>query len=309
MSKILVTGGAGFIGSNLVDKLVELDYEVVVIDNLCSGKEEYLNSSAKFYNLDIGSEEIKKIFEKEKFDFVFHLAAQIDARASVRNPLFDLDVNVKGALNILENCHKFGVEKIIFASTGGALYGDDVSLIPTPEKIQPAPVTPYGIHKLTFEKYLNYYSKVFGQDYIALRFANVYGPRQYKGGESGVISIFIDKAVSGDICIINGDGTQTRDYVFVDDIVQALLKSMKSNFSGELNIGSGKEISVLELVKEIENSLKEKLNTTYAPSPPGDQMRSCLDATKAGKILDWQPEISLTEGIQKTLDWAHNQNY
>src|SRR6056297_3408666 len=237
MAKCLVTGGAGFIGSNLVDSLIKEAYEVVVVDNLYSGRKEYLNPKAKFYNLDIRSEKIKEVFQAEKFEFVFHLAAQIDARYSVRDPLFDLDVNVKGGLNILENCRESGVKKIIFASTGGALYGDDVSQIPTPESIQPGPVTPYGIHKLTLEKYLNYYRQVFGQDYIALRFANVYGPRQYKGGESGVISIFIDKAVSSETCTINGTGEQTRDYVYVEDIVKGFLKAKDSDFSGELNLG------------------------------------------------------------------------
>ncbi len=307
MAKCLVTGGAGFIGSNLVDSLIKEAYEVVVVDNLYSGRKEYLNPKAKFYNLDIRSEKIKEVFQAEKFEFVFHLAAQIDARYSVRDPLFDLDVNVKGGLNILENCRESGVKKIIFASTGGALYGDDVSQIPTPESIQPGPVTPYGIHKLTLEKYLNYYRQVFGQDYIALRFANVYGPRQYKGGESGVISIFIDKAVSGETCTINGTGEQTRDYVYVEDIVKGFLKAKDSDFSGELNLGSGQETSVLELVEKIENAWGEKLKVSHAPEPPGDQKRSCLDAGRAGEILNWKPQVSLEEGIKKTLAWTREK--
>lgn len=304
MAKCLVTGGAGFIGSNLVDRLIQAGDEVVVVDNLYSGKKEYLNPKAKFYNLDIRSEEVKEVFQAEKFEFVFHLAAQIDARYSVRDPLFDLDINVKGGLNILENCRETGVKKIIFASTGGALYGDDVSQIPTPESVEPGPVTPYGIHKLSFEKYLNYSKQVFGQDYIALRFANVYGPRQYKGGESGVISIFIDKAVSGETGTINGSGKQTRDYVYVDDVVFAFLKARESDFSGELNLGSSEETSVLELVEKIEAALGEKMAIEHAPEPPGDQKRSCLDAGRAREILDWEPQISLEEGIKKTLAWT-----
>lgn len=304
MSKCLVTGGAGFIGSNLVDRLVELGHKVVVMDNLYSGKKEYLNSHATFLNMDIRAGEVEDVFEGEEFDYVFHLAAQIDARASVREPLFDLDINVAGSLNILENCRKFNIKKIIFVSTGGALFGDDASIVPTPESVLPAPTTPYGIHKLCFEKYLNYYNKIFGQDYIAIRPANVYGPRQYKGGESGVISIFIDKASKGEVCTINGEGAQTRDYVYVDDIVNSLIKGMETDFTGELNIGSGKETSVLDIVELIEEALGKEVNKEHAPAVPGDQMRSCLDSSKAWEVLGWKPQVDLREGIKRTLEWT-----
>jgi len=191
MSKILVTGGAGFIGSTLIDKLISEGNEVVIIDDLSSGKKEYVNSQAKFYEVDICSAaKIAKIFQKEKFDFVYHLAAQIDVRKSVADPVKDNEINVLGGINIIENCRLNEVKKIIFASTGGAIYGETEE-IPTTEISLTYPVSPYGIHKLTLEKYLNYYYQVYGLNYTVLRFANVYGPRQFKGGEAGVIAILL----------------------------------------------------------------------------------------------------------------------
>jgi len=207
-------------------------------------------------------------------------------------------------VNVLDNCRESGVKKIIFASTGGGLYGDDVSQVPTPEEEPPAPITPYGIHKFCFEKYLNYYYKVFGQNYIALRPANVYGPRQYKGGESGVISIFIDKAVAGENCLVNGKGEQTRDYIYVEDVVDAFLKALKSDFVGEFNLGSGQETSVLDLLKKIEAVSNKKISFSHGPAIAGDQRRSCLSFARAHKILDWKPETNLEEGIKKTLNWT-----
>ena len=196
MAKILVTGGAGFIGSNLVDHLINQGHELVVVDDLSSGKKSYVNQQAKFYKLDIRSTKLEKIFSREKIEVVYHLAAQIDVRKSVADPAFDVDINIIGSLNLLENCRRFKVKKIIFSSTGGAIYGE-AEEIPTTEYAPTYPVSPYGINKLAFEKYLNYYFQVYGLNYTILRFANVYGPRQFKGGEAGVIAIFIDNAVKG----------------------------------------------------------------------------------------------------------------
>lgn len=305
MSKCLVTGGAGFIGSTLVDRLLEEGYGVAVLDDLSTGKEEYVNSRAKFYNFDIRSEQIAPVFEREQFDYVFHLAAQIDVRISVDKPQVDSDINVFGGLNVLDNAHRNGVKKFLFASTGGAVYGD-VDNIPTTEDTIPRPISPYGIHKLTFEKYLNYYHQLYGLDYIALRPANIYGPRQYKGGETGVISVFIDKAVQKEQCIINGDGKQTRDFVYVDDIIEAFLRGMTSDYTGEINIGTGRETMVLDVVAAIEEVTGEVLDKKHGPALPGEQKRSCLSYDRARQILGWQPQTDLYDGVAQTLQWSRS---
>lgn len=301
--KILVTGGAGFIASHLVDRLIALGHEVVIIDNLSSGKKEYLNPQARFYQIDIAAPKVEEIFENCKFDYVYHLAAQIDVRKSVEDPIFDNQVNVLGGWNILKNCLKHKVKKIIFTSTGGALYGEATEL-PTKEDYPTNPISPYGIHKLTFEKYLHYAKEVFGQDYLVLRLANVYGPRQYKGGEAGVVSIFVDNAVSGKESVINGDGSQTRDYVFVLDVVEALIKGLETDFVGALNIATAKEKNVMDIVTAISLALGKKMAFKHGPAKIGEQQRSCLCYKKALEILGWKPQVNLEEGIKKTLEWS-----
>lgn len=306
--KVIVTGGAGFIGSTLVDRLIEDGCEVIVIDNLVSGKKEYINKKAKFYEVDITSgKEITDIFNNEsdekKIDFVFHLAAQIDVRKSVEDPAYDNKINVLGGLNILENCKKCGVDKIIFSSTGGAIYGEIVGE-PATEKYATMPLSPYGVNKLTFEKYLNYYHKNFGQKYTALRLANVYGPRQFKGGEAGVVAIFIDNVINNKKTIINGDGLQTRDYVYVDDIVNAFILAMKSEYVGELNIGTGKEHNLLDVIKFIELKLNRAVDFEHVEAKAGDVLRSVLNAEMAKNVLGWTPKINLEEGIGKTINWS-----
>ena len=303
MSKILVTGGAGFIGSNLVDQLIEKGNDLVVIDNLISGKENYINPKAKFYNLDICSSEVADIFKAESFDYVYNLAAQIDVNKSVREPIEDNRVNVLGGLNILENCLKHKVKKIIFSSTGGAIYGD-AEEIPTTESASTYPISPYGIHKLTFEKYLNYYHKVFGQDYTILRFANVYGPRQYKGGEAGVIANFIGNAATNKTSILFGDGQQTRDFVYVGDVVRALILALETRYQGEINIGLGSESSINMVIDAIDGAMGKKIKIDKAPGKEGEQRRSCLSYKRAKEVLNWEPEVNLEEGIKRTIEWA-----
>lgn len=303
MTKIIVTGGAGFIGSNLVDALVASGNDVVVIDNLTSGKKEYLNPLAKFYQADIRSEEITKIFDEEKPDFVYHLAAQIEVAKSVADPRLDNDINVLGALNVLMNCARLKVKKIIFSSTGGAIYGEG-AMIPTPESALAEPISPYGIHKLTFEKYLNYYYQVFNQNYAILRFANVYGPRQYKGGEAGVISIFIANAVLGKSSLLYGDGGQTRDFVFISDVVAALMLAKDNDCREALNIGLGREVNLLEVIREIEEATGKPFMKLDQPGRPGEQRRSCLDPSRAKSVLSWQAKVDLKEGIKETISWA-----
>jgi UDP-glucose 4-epimerase len=305
MAKILVTGGAGFIGSNLVDSLIDLGHHVVVVDSLYSGKKSYINRSAVFYEVDICDKKMESIFTNEKFDYVYHLAAQIDVRKSVEDPNFDNKVNVLGALNILQNCYKHNVKKIIFSSSGGAIYGFPEE-IPTSEDCLAYPVSPYGINKLSFEKYLNYYYRVFGQKYVALRLANVYGPRQYKGGEAGVVSIFVDNAVSGKKSYIYGDGFQTRDFVYVDDIVQAFVSSLEDGVVGEFNIGSGVESNLLDIVLAIESALGQKIEVDYLEPKLGEERRSCLNFSRASKALNWKAQVKLEEGIKRTINWSKN---
>lgn len=303
MKKILVTGGAGFIGSNLVDSLIALGHDVVVVDNLVSGKKSYLNPQAKFYQLDIGSDKLKKVFAREKFDYVYHLAAQIDVRLSVSDPVFDNKINVLGGINVLECCRLFEVKKIIFASTGGAIYGESEE-IPSTEYTPTYPLSPYGINKLALEKYLNFYYQVYGLNYTILRFANVYGPRQFKGGEAGVIAIFVDNAISGKTSQLYGDGTQTRDFVFVWDVVEALIKAKNIDCRGEINISYGKETSLLSVVEKIELALGEKIKIEKKDAKAGEQKRSCLSRQRAQAVFDWEPKYDLERGIKETIKWA-----
>lgn len=303
MKKILVTGGAGFIGSNLVDSLIDLGHELVVVDDLSSGKKSYLNPKAKFYKIDITSDKLSKIFAKEKFDYVYHLAAQIDVRRSVSDPVYDNKINVVGGINILECCRKFKVKKIIFASTGGAIYGESEE-IPSTEYTPTYPLSPYGINKLAFEKYLNFYYQVHGLNYTILRFANVYGPRQFKGGEAGVIAIFVDNAISGKTSTMYGDGSQTRDFVFVLDVVLALIKAKSIDCRGEINVSYGKEISLLSVIDKIELALGHKIKIEIEDAKAGEQKRSCLSRSRALAVLDWKPEYDLEAGILKTITWA-----
>jgi len=305
MSKILVTGGAGFIGSTLVDRLISEGNEVIVIDDLSSGKKDYVNSKAKLYKIDICSNKVVKIFKEEKFDSVYHLAAQIDVRKSVADPEFDNKINVLGGINIIENCRANNVKKIIMASTGGAIYGE-AEEIPTTENSPTYPVSPYGIHKLTLEKYLNYYYQVYGLNYTVLRFANVYGPRQFKGGEAGVIAIFIDNAVKGLESLQFGDGLQTRDFVYVDDVVNGLFSALNIDCQSEINIGSEIETSLLDIIRNINNTLGEKMKIKEMPGKAGEQRRSCLSFARAKDILNWEPKVRLEEGIKRTISWAKN---
>ncbi len=305
--KILVTGGAGFIGSSLVDALIKAGHQVSVLDDLSSGKLEYINPEAKFFKLSILEEKISEIFASEKFDFVYHLAAQIDVRVSVKNPKLDNDINVLGGLNILENCRKYGVKKIIFSSTGGAIYGLTED-IPTSENSLTYPVSPYGINKLTFEKYLYYYHNQYSLNFSILRFANVYGPRQFKGGEAGVVAIFCERAVKNEELIIYGDGKQTRDFVYVDDVVSAFLLCLNIDCRGELNIATSVETNLWQIIEELEKNLEYKLKIIEEEAKSGEQRRSALSIKRAKEVINWQPRVDLAEGIKRTIDWTKKQD-
>jgi len=304
MSKCLVTGGAGFIGSNLVDKLIKRGDKVVIIDNLSTGKKEYLNPKAKFKKLDICSSKTAEIFRREKFDYVFHLAAQIDVRKSVEDPVFDNLVNVGGSLNIYKNCSEFNVKKIIFLSTGG-VYGNVDA--PVSEE---APVyfdAPYAVHKFTSEKNLEVFNKIHDLNYAILRAANVYGPRQYKGGEGAVVAVFTHNALGSKESIVYGDGQQTRDFIYVHDVAEACIKAATSDVQGVFNVSSGKEVAILNLIQVIENVTGKKFKFRHNAARPGEVRRSVLNSTKAKKLLHWSPQINLEEGIKKTIEWSKSK--
>jgi len=319
--KILVTGGAGFIGSHLVDRLIKEGHRVVVVDNLSTGKKENLNPRAKFYKADICGSKISQIFKKEKPQIVFHYAAQIDVRKSVEDPIEDAKINILGSLNIIQSfCHLSSVishkssvighkslVKFIFASTGGAIYGD-ADIVPTPESYPEYPLSPYGIEKLIVDKYLNYYYKTFNLPYISLRLGNIYGPRQNSKGEAGVIAIFSDKMLAGGQPIINGSGDQTRDFVYVDDVVEASTLAFKKNKVGVFNIGTAKETDVNTIFKKLKELTGSNCKIVHGSAMPGEQKRSCLDYKKAAKELGWQPKYSLEKGLKETTNWFTRQN-
>lgn len=303
MKKIcLVTGGAGFIGSHIVDRLVQDGWLAVVVDNFSTGKRENLNPKAVFYKIDIQSPKIAEVFKKEKPQFVLHFAAQIDVRKSVADPVEDAKTNIIGSLNILEHCKRHGVKKVIFASTGGAIYGD-ATVIPTPESYAPLPLSPYGVTKLSVEQYLQYYFEVFHLPFVVLRLANVYGPRQDSKGEAGVVAIFADAMLSGRQPVIYGTGKQTRDFVFVADVVEASMLALQSEQAGIFNIGTGEETTVNEIFSMIKGFAKSLAKKKYGKARIGEQQRSCLDYSLAKKRLGWRPSYTLQRGLRKTVEW------
>ncbi len=300
--RILVTGGAGFIGSHIVDRLILEGHNVAVIDNLSTGKIENLHGKAKFYKMDIVSPRIEKVFKKEKPELICHHAAQMDVRRSVADPIFDAQINIVGTLNLLEKGLRYGVRRFIFASTGGAIYGDDTPY-PTPEDYPPKPLSPYGISKFAGEKYLYFYYRNYGLSYVVLRYANVYGPRQDPFGEAGVVAIFTQKMLRDGQPIINGTGKQTRDYVYVGDVVDAVMACIYSDVVDVFNVGTGIETSVNELFKMLVSIVGKDIKERYGPAKKGEQMRSCLSYEKINKILDWSPRTPLEEGLHRTVEF------
>ena len=303
--KILVTGGAGFIGSHLVDALVTAGHTIVVVDNLITGKKEYVNKKAKLKKLDIANSKLGKVFDAERPEAVFHLAAQIDIGKSVSNPVWDAEQNIIGTINLLENSQRLGVKKIIFSSSA-AVYGDN-GVVPTTEDSPLLAPSPYGIGKLAGEKYLEYYHQTFQLPFVALRYANVYGPRQNGQGEGGVVAIFSERAVMDNPLTIHGDGSQTRDFVFVDDVVQANLKALTAAQVGIYNIGTGVETSINSLAENIMTLANVSAGVTHGPARSVDQQRSALDHSKATQELGFAPAIDLATGIQRTITWFKSQ--
>ncbi len=298
--RILVTGGAGFIGSHIVDRFVSEGHTVSVIDNLSTGRIENINREAEFYKMDIVSPRIERVFKKERPELVCHFAAQMDVRKSVADPVYDAQTNIIGMLNLLENGLRFGTRRVIFASTGGAVYGED-GPIPTPENFPPKPVSPYGVSKLTGEHYLFFYKVTYGISHVVLRFANVYGPRQDPFGEAGVVAIFSQKMLRNEQPVINGTGMQTRDYVYVEDVVDAVSTSSYTDVSDIFNVGTGIETSVNELFRLLAEITGGHVREIYGPAKKGEQARSCLNHDKIKKALEWEPKISLREGLTRTV--------
>jgi UDP-glucose 4-epimerase len=304
--KVLVTGGAGFIGSHLVDRLVQEGNEVIVIDNLSTGKRKQVNKKAVFYKMDIRSKRVERVFRKERPLVVVHLAAQMNVRYSTEDPGFDAEVNILGMLNLLEHAVKHGVRKVAFASSGGAVYGEQ-EVFPAAESHRTDPLSPYGISKLAGEKYLAYYANAMGLRSAILRFANVYGPRQDSEGEAGVVAIFSKQMLEGRQPIINGTGKQTRDFVYVDDVVEALMVTLGEDVQGIFNVGTGQETTVNEVYGIIKELTKSSCKDLFGAAKKGEQFRSVLDVMKLRERFDWDPRVSLAEGLKMTVDFFQAQ--
>ena len=305
--KALVTGGAGFIGSHVVDALLTAGWDVCVVDDLSRGRREQVPAAARLHVVDIRSAALHDVLGAEKPDVVLHQAAQIDVRRSISEPLLDTEINVVGTVNLLQACVGAGVRRVVFASSGGAIYGD-TSVIPTPETHPALPASLYGAAKLCAETYGGVYASLYGLEFCALRYANVYGPRQDPHGEAGVVAIFARKLLGGEAPVINGDGTQTRDYVYVGDVVAANLAALEQPVPGETpfaayNIGTGRETDVNALYAMLRDACDAAVEAQHGPGKPGEQRRSCLDASLAAARLDWAPQVSLEQGLRATVDF------
>ena len=300
--KVLVTGGAGFIGSHLVDRLVQEGHEVVVVDNLLTGKRRNLNKEARFYKQDIQSSRLERVFSRERPLLVMHLAAQVDLRRSVEDPIFDAQVNILGTLNLLEQAVKYGTRKVIFSSSGGAIYGEQ-DVFPAPESHPIRPLSPYGISKLNGEQYLAYYQRVSGIQHVILRYSNVYGPRQDPEGEAGVVAIVTGKMLAGEQPIINGNGRQTRDFVFVDDVVEANLAVIGKEVQGIYNVGTAEETTVNDLFRLLVELTNANCKELHGPAKKGEQARSVVDISRLRQELGWEPKVPLREGLKRTVEF------
>lgn len=301
--RILVTGGAGFIGSHVAEAYAALGHEVAVLDDLSSGKAEQVPEKARLYRVDVRDREaVEAVFAAERPQVLNHHAAQMDVRRSVADPAFDCSVNLVGLLNLLESGRRHGLERVIFASSGGAVYGEQ-ECFPAPEDHPTNPVSPYGVAKLASEKYLYFYRVQYGIPYVALRYGNVYGPRQDPHGEAGVVAIFSERLLAGQPCTINGDGGQTRDYVFVGDVVRANLRALATDYCGPLNIGTGRETDVNTLYELLRNAAGSDASPIHGPAKPGEQRRSVISPALAERVLDWRPEVPLERGIAATVDF------
>lgn len=303
---ILVTGGAGFIGSHVAEAFLADGHEVHVLDDLSSGRRRNVPAAATLVATDVRSEAAAALFAEHQYDVLVHHAAQMNVRRSVADPRFDADVNVRGFLNLMEAGRKEGLKKVVFASTGGAIYGAP-EYVPQDERHPRCPLSPYGVAKLAVEKYLQFYRTQYDLEYVSLRYANVYGPRQRAHGEGGVVAIFTKQMLTGEQPVIHGDGEQTRDYVYVGDVVRANRAALHYEGSGVFNIGTGRETSVNALFQLLRQETGADVEATHGPARPGEQARSVLGNEKAEAELEWRPQVSIREGLARTVGWFREQ--
>ncbi len=320
--KVLVTGGAGFVGSHIVDLFINKGYNVVVVDDLSGGRKENINKQAHFYHLNINGPQLKDLIKSEKPEYICHQAAQVSVSYSIKHPKVDAQGNIMGLLNMLECACENNVRGIIFASSGGTVYGEPEKF-PIKESYPLSPISPYGIAKMSSEYYLNFYYHYYGLNYISLRYGNVYGPRQDPSGEAGVIAIFLHKMLNSEVPVINGDGEYIRDYVYVEDVANACLlgiknmlklsklqtlKRKKYNFNfNALNIGTGKGISVNQLFAYLQEVIDFSLKPKYGPPRPGDLRKNILECNLAKRFLGWEAQNDIKDGLRKTVEWFKSQ--
>lgn len=303
---IVVTGAAGFIGSNVADAYIKAGNNVIIIDDLSSGNRENINKKAEFHHLNINDPKVEDIFKNNKIDVVNHHAAQIDVRKSVADPVFDATSNILGIIRLLEYCRKYDVPRFIFSSTAGAIYGEP-EYVPADEKHPIRPLAPYGVSKFCGERYIQYYHDLFDQDYVILRYPNVYGPRQDPHGEAGVVAIFSGLLLQGKEPKIFGSGEATRDYLFVGEIVRANLMVLDKGTNKLMNLGTGVETSVNDLFGKMRDIIGADVEAIHMPDRPGEVQRISIDAEFAKKTIGWKPEITLKEGLVKTIDFFRDK--
>ncbi len=300
--RVLVTGGAGFIGSHVAELFLGAGWEVAVLDDLSSGKRENVPGGARFYPCDVRGAAAAEAIARERPEVLCHHAAQIDVRRSMADPRLDCDVNLGGLLNVVQAAVRAGVGQVLFASSGGAIYGD-TDQIPTREDHPARPASHYGVSKAAGELYLGVFRQASGLRAASLRYANVYGPRQDPLGEAGVVAIFCGRLLEGRPCTVNGDGGQTRDYVYVGDVARANLLAAERGFDGALNVGTGVETDVNALHRSLALAAGVEARPEHGPAKPGEQRRSCLDASAAAAAIGWRPTVALEEGLGRTLAW------
>ncbi len=304
--RIIVTGGAGFIGGHSCRMLRERGHDAIALDDLSHGRRENIPPGVALEVLDIRTPEALSLVEKVRPDAVLHLAAQMDVRKSVADPLFDASQNVLGTLNMLEAARRAGAKRFIFASSGGAIYGEQ-DVFPAPESHARRPASPYGVSKLCGEEYVAYYARAHGLSTLSVRYANVYGPAQNPHGEAGVVAIFLHRMLTGGEPVINGDGEQTRDYVYVEDVARLNAAAIEAEVAGALNVGTGRETSVNDIAAILAGALGGKARFRHGPAKAGEQRRSCIDASAAKASLQWEPRVTLEEGLQRTAGWFRMQ--
>jgi UDP-glucose 4-epimerase len=305
--KILVTGGAGFVGSHVVDRCIEAGHQVAVVDDLSAGKRKQVNAAARLHVVDIRTPALDDVLRAEAPEAVVHLAAQASVGRSVANPHLDAEINVLGSLNLLECSRRAGARRLVYISTGGAGYGD-TEVIPTPEDHPLRPVSPYGTSKVAAELYLGCWEALHGLRGAILRLAYIYGPRQDPHGEAGVVAIFTDRLLRGETCVVNGDGLQTRDYVYVGDVAEAALRTLeRPEVTGPINIGTGIETTVVALFESLRKAFGHG-DSRHGPPRPGEQRRSLLDNSRARQLLGWTPRVGLDEGLRRTVAAARAES-